>query len=117
MAQRQQTILTDDLEGPESPASETVTFALDGVAYEIDLNDDNAKRLRDDLGTWIGHARKQRAGAGRGRGRARSAAAPSGGSGVDTAAVRAWAKENGHQVSDRGRVPATIVDAYTAAHA
>lgn len=116
MAQRQQTILTDDLEGGESPASETVTFALDGVAYEIDLNDDNANRLRGDLATWIGHARKQRgATAGRGRGRARSTA--SNGSGVDTAAVRAWARENGHQVSDRGRVPGTVIDAYTAAHA
>lgn len=116
MAQRQQTILTDDLEGPESPASETVTFALDGVAYEIDLNDDNANRLRGDLATWIGHARKQRgATTGRGRGRARSTGST--GSGIDTAAVRAWARENGHQVSDRGRVPGTVVDAYTAAHA
>ena len=114
MAQRQQTILTDDLEGPDSPASETVTFALDGVVYEIDLNDANAKRLRDDLGTWIGHARKQR-GASRGRGRGRSAAPSSGGSGIDTAAVRAWARENGHQVSDRGRVPGSVVDAYNAA--
>ena len=115
MAQRKQTIITDDLEGPDSPASETVTFALDGVAYEIDLNDANAKRLRDDLGTWIGHGRKVR-GAGRGRGRARSSAS-SAVSGVDTAAVRTWARENGHQVSDRGRVPGTVVDAYNAAHA
>ena len=116
MAQRKQTILTDDLEGPDSPASETVTFALDGVAYEIDLNTANATRLRDDLGTWIGHGRKVR-GTGRGRGRARAAGASAGGSGIDTAAVRTWARENGHQVSDRGRVPGSIVDAYTAAHA
>ncbi len=110
MAQRQQTILTDDLEGGDSPASETVTFALDGVAYEIDLNEQNAKRLRDDLSTWTGHARKQRSGA-------RPARRPrSGGSGQDTGAVRTWARENGYEISDRGRVPGKIVDAYHAAN-
>ncbi len=110
MAQRQQTILTDDLEGGDSPASETVTFALDGVSYEIDLNEDNAKRLRDDLSTWTGHARKQRGGARPVR-RARST-----GSGQDTGAIRTWARENGYEISDRGRVPGKIVDAYHAAN-
>ena len=56
MAQRIQVILEDDIDG--GAAAETVTFALDGVTYEIDLSEDNARKLRDDLATWVGHARR-----------------------------------------------------------
>ena len=111
MAQRTITVLTDDIEGGDAPATQTITFALDGVAYVIDLGDDNAARLRGDLATWIGHGRRQR-GASAGRARARAAGSPSAGSGVDTAAVRAWARSNGHQVSDRGRIKAGVLAAY-----
>lgn len=114
MAQRTQTILTDDLEGGEAPASDTITFALDGTSYEIDLNETHAARLRQEFSIWTGAARKAtgRSGARAGRPRARSA----GGRG-DTSAVRTWARENGYQVSDRGRVPSSITEAYDAAHA
>jgi len=113
MAQRVQIVLEDDLDGGE--AAETVTFGLDGVSYEIDLNDKNAVQLRDVLATWIGHAR--RAGGRRATGRrasASSTSAPNRRS--DLAAVRAWARQNGHQVSDRGRVSATVQEAYDKAH-
>lgn len=119
MAQVQQTVLIDDVEGGD--AVETITFSLDGVSYEIDLNEKNAASLREALATWVGHARKvsgRGPSAGRGtRSRARSGGTTGGGAGDDTAAVRAWARENGHQVNDRGRVSGTVLEAYRAAHA
>jgi Lsr2 len=113
MAQRVQIVLEDDLDG--GTAAETVTFGLDGVNYEIDLSDKNADKLRDEFATWIGHAR--RSGGRRSTGRR----APSSGSGSasrrgDLSAVRAWARQNGHQVSDRGRIPASVQAAYDKAH-
>ncbi len=123
MAQVQQTVLIDDVDGGD--AVETITFALDGVAYEIDLNEENAASLREALSTWVGHARKvsgRSPSGGRGtRGRARngggSGGASGGGAGDDTAAVRAWARETGHTVNDRGRVSGAVLEAYRAAHA
>lgn len=103
MAQRIKVILEDDLDGSE--AAETVTFGLDGVTYEIDLSEDNAAQLREDVGSWVGHAR--RAGGRRAVGR-RGPAAPR----HSLSDVRSWARENGFQVSDRGRIPATVQAAY-----
>jgi hypothetical protein len=114
MAQKVQVILVDDLDGGD--AEETVSFALDGVSYEIDLNAANAARLRDELATWVGHSRRvggRSTGARRQGSRGRAAAS---GSGTDTAAVREWARQQGHQVSERGRISAEIMDAYKAAH-
>lgn len=108
MAQTLQVVLVDDLDG--GPADQTVTFSLDGTDYEIDLSAQNAARLRDDLAVWVGHARRTTAGR-----RARTAPSPGAGDGVDVAAVRAWARENGHTVNERGRVPAAVVEAYRAA--
>ena len=65
MAQKVQIILEDDLDGGE--ADETVSFALDGTSYEIDLNEDNATKLREALATYVGHARKVTGSRGRGR--------------------------------------------------
>lgn len=110
MAQKVSIILIDDLDG--SPADETVTFGLDGTTYEIDLTDANAAALRDALAGYVGHARKVTSGR-RSGGAGRKA---SSGSGVDTKAVREWARNNGHEVSERGRVPASVVQAYEAAH-
>lgn len=107
MAQRVQVILEDDLDGGE--AVETVRFSLDGVDYEIDLNEQNAKRLRDDLAPWTGHARR----AGRGQSRGRAARS----SRADAGDIRAWAQEAGMKVSARGRVPAEVREAYERAHA
>jgi hypothetical protein len=112
MAQRVQIVLEDDLDG--GVAAETVTFGLDGVSYEIDLSDKNAGQLRDEFATWIGHAR--RSGGRRTTGRRVSSGPSSSSSRRDLSAVRAWARSNGHQVSDRGRVSAAVQEAYDKAH-
>ncbi len=108
MAQKVQVILVDDVNGGD--AQETVTFGLDGVSYEIDLNAKNAAALRDALATWVGHGR-------RASGRTSTPRRSSGRStsGTDTAAVREWARKNGHAVSDRGRISAEVTAAYQAA--
>ena len=106
MAQRVQVVLVDDIDGGN--ATETVSFALDGVAYEIDLSDKNAGKLRDALATWVGHARRAggRSG-GRARARVRTAGAAS-----DLTAMREWGRKNGFKVSDRGRISAELQAAY-----
>lgn len=120
MARRIVHQLVDDLDGTvlEIGEGETVLFSLDGVAYEIDLTADNATALRDALAPYIGAARSVSS-----RGSGSSGAGGSSGgrkrrrSGQqDYTAIREWAKANGHQVSERGRVPASVLDAYEAAH-
>jgi len=108
MAQRVQYMLVDDIDGTE--AVETVSFSLDGVSYEIDLTAGNAKKLRNDIATWVGHARRSG-----GRKSSRKAGA-AGARRSDLSAVRQWARKNGHQVSDRGRISAGILAAYDKAH-
>lgn len=115
MAQKVQVILVDDVDGGE--AEETVSFALDGVSYEIDVSAENAEALREAIAPWIGHARRV---GGRSTAR-RSASVPkarsNGSAGrTDLSDVRAWARDAGYQVSDRGRVSAEIMAAYEAAH-
>jgi hypothetical protein len=108
MAQKVQVLLVDDLDGGE--ASETVSFSLDGTTYEIDLSADNAGKLRKDFQSYIDHARKGGGGGGRRR-RART------GPGRERSAeIRAWARQRGHKVSERGRIPATIIAEYEASH-
>ncbi|AEE44718.1 histone-like nucleoid-structuring protein Lsr2 [Cellulomonas fimi] len=112
MAQKVQVLLVDDIDG--GTADETVTFALDGVTYEIDLTAAHATELRDSLAQWVGHARKVggRSSAGR------TAPRPGGvkRSANDAQAIREWAKANGHHVSERGRISADVKAAYDAAH-
>ncbi|MFI5797343.1 Lsr2 family protein [Streptomyces sp. NPDC051677] len=110
MAQKVQVLLVDDLDGGE--ADETVTFALDGKTFEIDLTTTNADKLRGLLEPYVKGGRRTGGRASGGRGKARAA---SGGS-QDTAQIRAWAKENGYEVNDRGRVPASIREAYEKAN-
>ena len=111
MAQKVQVLLVDDIDGGE--ADETVTFALDGKTYEIDLTTANADKLRGLLEPYVKGGRRTGGRSSGGRGKARAA---SGGS-QDTAQIRAWAKENGYEVNDRGRVPASIREAYEKANA
>lgn len=116
MVQRVQVILEDDMSGGE--ASETVEFALDGVSYEIDLNDDNAAKLRETLAPWIAEARRS---GGRRQTRRRSSgssASSNGGSAKsdELAQMREWGRANGFKVSSRGRVSQELQDAYAAAH-
>ncbi|GLX95255.1 Lsr2 family protein [Herbidospora sp. NEAU-GS84] len=113
MAKHTQVILIDDLDGGE--ANETVTFALDGTSYEIDLSDSNAKKLREAVLPFVNGARRAESTPSRGRRR--------GGGGSQramtrekSAEIRAWAKANNHPVSERGRIAASIVEAYEAAH-
>ena len=116
MVQRVQIILEDDYDGGE--ADETVSFALDGAEYEIDLSSANAEKLRDELAIWIGHARKtggRRRRTGGASTTTTKAADSSGGAG-STSEIRAWALANGHDVSSRGRVSSEVREAYDRAH-
>lgn len=114
MAQKVQVLLIDDLDGGE--ASETVSFALDGSSFEIDLSKKNADDLRDAFAKYVGSARK----AGRSTtSSSRSSASSTRNRGSSTAmdrdqaaAIRSWAKKQGLKVSDRGRIPATIIEQY-----
>jgi hypothetical protein len=109
VAQQVQVQLIDDLDGSE--AVETITFALDGVGYELDLNAKNAEKLRSALAKYVAAARRVR-GTRRGRNGSGRAAKTSA---VDLATVREWARANGFDVSDRGRVAGEVLDAYNAA--
>lgn len=106
MAQQVNIVLVDDIDGSE--ADETVAFSLDGAKYVIDLNAKNAQKLRDALAPFIGHARRDSSSRSRRSARAGSASTAS--------LIRAWARENGYAVPDRGRVSADIKAAYDAAH-
>ena len=109
MAQKIQVLLVDDLDGSE--AEGTVRFGLDGTEYEIDLNAEHAQALRDALARYVRAARRAGGGARRpARGGRRAAA-----SGVDSTEVREWAKAQGIEVKDRGRIPAELVARFKAA--
>ncbi|KRB38936.1 UNVERIFIED_CONTAM: Lsr2 family protein [Microbacterium sp. SLM126] len=117
MARRIVHQLVDDLDGTvlEVGEGETVLFSLDGVAYEIDLTSENAARLRDSLASYIDAARSVSS-RGSGSGGSSAGARKRRRTGQqDYSAVRAWAKANGHKVSERGRVPASVLEAYEAA--
>lgn len=107
MARKTVVILEDDLDGSE--ADETISFAVDGAEYEIDLNTGHANELRRALDRYINAARKTSGG--RGRPATRRI-----GGGVDAKAIRLWAIDNGLQVNTRGRIQADIIEKYQAAH-
>ena len=108
MAQRVRIELTDDLVG--TPADETLTFAIDGVTYDVDLTSDNAEKLRASLAPYIAAGRRV---AGRQSTRKAKGAAASGPSANE---IRQWARERGMEVSERGRVSDQVKAAYQAAH-
>jgi hypothetical protein len=105
VAQKVQVILVDDLDG--GAADETVTFALDGVSYEIDLSTKNAQELRDAFASWVGNARKVSSRTSSARPARRSGGGRSSGSARATE-VREWARANGYTVNDRGRISQEI---------
>lgn len=110
MAQKVTVTLVDDLDGSE--AEETVEFGLDGVNYQVDLSTVHATKLRDGLAAFVAHAR--RAG-GRRRSAGRSAGRPARPASADreqNQAIREWARRKGMKVSDRGRIPAEILETY-----
>jgi hypothetical protein len=104
MATKVTIALEDDLDG--GPADETVRFGLDATQYEIELNKKNAPAFRKQLAPFVEHARK----AGRGQRRPRTSSGRQ-----RSGDVRAWAKKQGIAVSDRGRIPASVVEQYEAA--
>ena len=112
MAQKYIVQLVDDLtqENIEDGSGESVRFALDGVGYTIDLTAAHAEELRGALAPYVGAARKSDSVA-----RAPRSTAPKAPKG-DLKSIRDWANENGYTVSSRGRIPADVQSAYTAAH-
>ena len=109
MAQKVQTLFIDDIDG--SAAEGTVRFGLDGAEYEIDLNAEHGEQLRNALAAYIRAGRRVSGGSGRpAHGRRRGSA-----SGLNTTEVREWAKAQGIEVKDRGRVPAELVAKFKAA--
>lgn len=107
MAQKITVALEDDLDG--GPADETVRFGIGGAEYEIDLSKKNARALRRRLAPFMDHARKAGRGPRRRTGRSAASRERSGD-------IRAWAKTHGITVSDRGRIPASVVEQYDAGH-
>jgi hypothetical protein len=112
VAQKITTLFIDDIDG--GAAEGTVRFALDGTEYEIDLNAKHSEELRSALGKYVSHARKV-GGAPRRAGRAPGRASRTAGSALNTTEIRSWARENGFEIKDRGRVPADLVAKYQAA--
>lgn len=118
MAQRVTTHLIDDLD-ETSEASETVSFGLDGAQYEIDLTEAHAAELREALAGYIDAARRVSGRArtgGRSQRRTTPAATGAGDGKLDLGAVRAWARDQGMDVSGRGRVSGQVLQAYRDAH-
>ncbi|WP_040790616.1 histone-like nucleoid-structuring protein Lsr2 [Nocardia paucivorans] len=103
MARKVVISLIDDLDG-ESPAVETVLFALEGITYEIDLSEANAREIRAVFGKWTPFARKV--------GRPRRNRQDKSGNSPSAMVIREWARRSGHEVSQRGRIPADVVAAY-----
>lgn len=119
MAQTTRVTLVDDLTGEEitDGAGETVTFALDGTTYEIDLSTDNATQLREAFAAYTSAGRKTsgRTTGGAGRRRTAPSSKSTTGSVADPRAVRDWAAKNGIELSSRGRIPLEVVAKYEAA--
>lgn len=110
MARKQEIVitLTDDVDG-SSKGIETVSFGVDGAAYEIDLGPKNAKALRADLEKWATHARKVKRTSPPRAKRPAAAKAPS-----EASAIRTWAAENDIPVPARGRIPSAVAELYAA---
>jgi Fe-S cluster assembly scaffold protein SufB len=102
MARKTIVVLQDDLDG--GPADETLHFGIGGLDYEIDLSERNAARLRKQLAPFVEHARKA--------GRAPRRAARTAASRRRSRDIRAWARERGIPLSERGRIPASVVEQY-----
>jgi hypothetical protein len=112
MAQKVQVLLVCDLHDNDTEGTETVTFSLDGAAYEIDVCDKHGTALRNAFATYVGAARR----AGRSTTVKRGRPAKVVSDKDRTTAIREWARKNGYKVSERGRLSAAVIAAYDAAH-
>jgi hypothetical protein len=117
MAQKVIVELVDDLDGTASDDISTVSFSLDGADYEIDLSGANAESLRASLGEFIAAARRTGGRAKRNTGSTKPAASRPAANREQTRAIREWARENGFELADRGRIPANVIDAFEEAQA
>ena len=117
MAQKVVVELVDDLDGTVSDDISTVSFALDGAEYEIDLTEDNAERLRDTLADFVQAARRTGGRVKRGTSSAAKPAARPAADREQTKAIREWARQNGFEMADRGRIPTNVIDAFEDARA
>ncbi|MFJ8961999.1 Lsr2 family protein [Lentzea sp. NPDC102401] len=115
MAQKVLVQLIDDLDGTTAEDVEPVSFGLDGVTYDIDLKPDNATKLRDALADFVASARSTRGRAKKSPSATRTVVAESR-TKEQTKAIRDWAKANGHELSDRGRIPTHIIEEFEKAH-
>ncbi len=118
MARREMVVVTDDLDGTEG--AQTVTFGYQGVQYQIDLTEENVAELEEVLSLYFRAGRKIGGGSSRGSSSRRLSDSSSGnnsasGNKGDVAAIRAWARQNGIEVSDRGRIPQRVRGQYQAA--
>ncbi len=120
MAQRVQVLLVCDLHEDEVEGTETVALGLDGSSYEIDVCEEHAAQLRDAFAPYVGAARRAgRAASGppsRRSSRGGSRPAPAGSDRERVQAIREWARSQGHEVSNRGRLSAEVLAAYESAH-
>ena len=114
MAQKIITEFIDDIDG--SPAERTFAFAVDGTNYEIDLSADNIAEFNSAIGGFIESARKIKGSKNSDGRRARTEAAGGRQSREHTQAGREWARQHGHHISNRARIPASIKQAYDKAH-
>ena len=115
MAKQVITVLTDDLDGTD--ADRTVEFGLDGVSYAIDLSEKNVGKLRTALEPYLTVATRMGRTGGNGRIGSRATPPAKGRTTRDqNQEIRQWASQNGHTLSDRGRIPAPIIAAFNAAH-
>jgi hypothetical protein len=112
MAKQVITVLTDDLDGGD--ADQTIEFGLDGINYTIDLSNKNVGKLRTALDPYLTAAAKVGRTNGNSRIASRAAAAPARSNRDQNQAIRQWATKNGYEVSERGRIPSSIVEAFHA---
>ena len=113
MAQKVIREFIDDIDGSE--AERTFPFAVDGTNYEIDLSSQNIKEFNEAIGGFVESARKVKA-SGHGRRVHKTSTSDSGRSREQTQAVREWARQQGHSINDRGRIPVSIQQAFDQAH-
>jgi hypothetical protein len=117
MAQKVQVLLVCDLHEGEVEGTETIAFGLDGSSYEIDVCEEHAAELRDAFAPYVGAGRRAgRAAVAPAQRRAGRRSAAGGADKQRVADIREWARRNGHQVSERGRIAANVLAAYEAAH-
>ncbi len=120
MARKTVVTLVDDLTGETAEDISTVEFTVDGMAYELDLTDDNSAKLRDTLSPYVRAGRKiggRRGGDTRPGRTIKSSGSAAGYNRETLKSIRAWAKQNGHRVSDRGRLSAEVLQAWQSAQA